>query len=444
MLSSVYDRPRTRSIAMKPTCETRRLICAVLALGALSLTTRANASAGDFYNSDHQARVIAHLPLSGAGATQMFLRKQGRDQYLYVQRPSQQGFTVINVTKPERPKVVRRVPLETRTIMGSGFVVTETPDLSAARKASGAAGNGEGEMVPESIHIVDISDSAPSRTVQTFNGANIFSPVRVDASDAEWDAALLQVVTLPHFLRLAFKSAARSVQSTGRLPVRTRDEARTVVAKILQYERNENLGDWINQVLMVADRDDPTTSFTQAAKSVQVLLPKSLKVTDVFAAELDPKTAGEEIIAGINRGKLIVNYTGHGSVEVWSGEDLLDDRAAESLTNGSLLPVFLMMNCLNGFFHDVYTESLAQALLFSKNGGAVAVWASSGLTSPEPQFQLDQNVVKLLFSQPPLSLGDATRQAKSDITDSDARRTYILFGDPLLSLKRSTVGNNQH
>ena len=241
-----------------------------------------------------------------------------------------------------------------------------------------------------------------------------------------------------------FESTGFAQLSTGRLPVRTRDEARTVVAKILQYERNENLGDWINQVLMVADRDDPTTSFTQEAKAVQALLPRSLKVTDVFAAELDPKTAGEEIIAGINRGKLIVNYTGHGSVEVWSGEDLLDDGAAESLTNGALLPVFLMMNCLNGFFHDVYTESLAQALLFSKNGGAVAVWASSGLTSPQPQFELDQNVVKLLLSQPPLSLGDATRQAKSDITDSDARRTYILFGDPLLLLKRSAVGNNQH
>jgi uncharacterized repeat protein (TIGR01451 family) len=240
-----------------------------------------------------------------------------------------------------------------------------------------------------------------------------------------------------------FESTGFAQLSTGRLPVRTRDEARTVVAKILQYERNENLGDWINQVLMVADRDDPTTSFTQEAKAVQALLPRSLKVTDVFAAELDPKTAGEEIIAGINRGKLIVNYTGHGSVEVWSGEDLLDDGAAESLTNGALLPVFLMMNCLNGFFHDVYTESLAQALLFSKNGGAVAVWASSGLTSPQPQFQLDQNVVKLLLSQPPLSLGDATRQAKSDITDSDARRTYILFGDPLLLLKRS-AGNNRH
>ena len=241
-----------------------------------------------------------------------------------------------------------------------------------------------------------------------------------------------------------FENTGFAQVSTGRLPVRTQDDARTVVAKLLQYDRNENLGDWTNQVLMVADRDDPTTSFTQEAQSVQALLPRSMKVTDVFATGLDPKTAGEEILAGINSGKLIVNYTGHGSVEVWSGEDLLDDGAAASLTNGSLLPVFLIMNCLNGFFHDVYTESLAQSLLFSKNGGAVAVWASSGLTSPEPQLQMDQNVVKLLFTQPSLSLGDATRQAKSDITDSDARRTYILFGDPLLRLKRSTVGNNQH
>ena len=232
--------------------------------------------------------------------------------------------------------------------------------------------------------------------------------------------------------------------STGRLPVRTQDDARTVVAKILQYDRNENSGDWTNQVLMVADREDPTTSFTKEAQSVQALLPKSLTVTNVFANGLDPTIAGEEIVAGINSGKLIVNYNGHGSVEVWSGDNLLDNRAAASLTNGPRLPVFLMMDCLNGFFHDVYTESLAQALLFSKNGGAVAVWASSGLTSPEPQLQMDQNVVKLLFSRPSPPLGDATRQAKSDITDSDARRTYILFGDPLLRLKPSNIAKYQY
>ena len=224
--------------------------------------------------------------------------------------------------------------------------------------------------------------------------------------------------------------------STGRLPVRTPDDAKIVVGKIVEYERNENLADWTNQALLIADQDDPTVSFTQEAQSIQALLPHSMNVSSVFATGLDPSAARAEVLAGINSGKLLVNYDGHGSVEIWSGEDLLDDTVAASLTNGSKLPVFLIMNCLNGFFHDVYTESLAEALLLAKNGGAAAVWASSGLTSPEPQLQMDQNVVKLLFAQPSLTIGDATRQAKSDITDPDARRTFILFGDPLLRLKR--------
>jgi hypothetical protein len=96
------------------------------------------------------------------------------------------------------------------------------------------------------------------------------------------------------------------------------------------------------------------------------------------------------------------------------------------------------MNCLNGFFHDVYTQSLAEALLLSQNGGAVAVYASSGLTQPEPQVQMDQNVVRLLFSKPSLTLGEAVRKAKSTDIDPDVRRTYILFGDPTLRLRTSS------
>jgi hypothetical protein len=107
------------------------------------------------------------------------------------------------------------------------------------------------------------------------------------------------------------------------------------------------------------------------------------------------------------------------------------------LSNGKRLPLFLIMDCLNGFFHDVYTQSLAEALLLSKNGGAVAVLASSGLTQPEPQLELDQNVVRSLFGSPSLTLGEAVRNAKSTITDRDVRRTYILLGDPELRLTTS-------
>ena len=161
-----------------------------------------------------------------------------------------------------------------------------------------------------------------------------------------------------------------------------------------------------------------------------------MKVTTVLASGLDASTARQQIMAGINSGKLLVNYLGHGSVEIWSGEDLLDNTTASTLSNGTRLPVFLIMDCLNGFFHDVYTESLAESLLLAKNGGAVAVWASSGLTEAEPQAAMDQNLVRLLFSDPSLTLGDAIMNAKAKISDPDTRRIYVLFGDPLLRIRR--------
>ena len=122
-------------------------------------------------------------------------------------------------------------------------------------------------------------------------------------------------------------------------------------------------------------------------------------------------------------------------MQIW-GNNLLDDTSASALTNGTKLPLVVAMNCLNGFFHDVYTQSLATALMLAPNGGAVAVWASSGLTVPDPQFQMDRNLMQLLFSTPGIPVGDAAMKAKSGVTDSDARRTFIFFGDPLMRLKQ--------
>jgi hypothetical protein len=223
--------------------------------------------------------------------------------------------------------------------------------------------------------------------------------------------------------------------ATGRLPARTTADAQTMVAKILGYA-NGQAGSWTNQSMMVADVDDPSVSFSQAAQAVQRMLPQTMNVTDVFAGAVGTATARQDLLAGINTGQLLVNYNGHGSVQIWSGSNLFDDTAAASLTNGNRLPVFVIMNCLNGFFHDVYTESLAESLMLARNGGAVAVWASSGLTVPDPQFQMDQMLIQTLFGQPSITLGDAVLFAKSGIGDQDVRRTFILFGDPLMRLKK--------
>ena len=87
------------------------------------------------------------------------------------------------------------------------------------------------------------------------------------------------------------------------------------------------------------------------------------------------------------------------------------------------------MNCLNGFFHDLYTESLAEALLKAPQGGAVAVWASSTLAEFTPQPAYNQ---EFLMNLSRTSLGETALQAKQSITDVEARRTWILFGDPTL------------
>ena len=93
------------------------------------------------------------------------------------------------------------------------------------------------------------------------------------------------------------------------------------------------------------------------------------------------------------------------------------------------------MNCLNAFFHDVYTECLAESLLKAPGGGAVAAWASSGLTGPDGQVVMNRELVRRLFGEDSLTLGEAAVRAKSGIEDQDVRRTWILLGDPAMRLK---------
>jgi hypothetical protein len=158
--------------AMKTILKIRTLICLVLALGALLSTPGADASDSDSYPSFLEAKVIAHLPLSG-GIRRMFLQQEGRRQFLYVQQPSQQGVTVIDITKPERPKVVNQLPLENLTVVSFGLAIFETPENSATVGASLATGNAEGPHgsgLRGSVRILDVSDPAHPRDVQNFDG----------------------------------------------------------------------------------------------------------------------------------------------------------------------------------------------------------------------------------------------------------------------------------
>jgi uncharacterized repeat protein (TIGR01451 family) len=231
-----------------------------------------------------------------------------------------------------------------------------------------------------------------------------------------------------------FNDTGMPTIATGRFPVSTADEAKLVAGKVAAYEGQSTNGPWTSQALLVADVND-TENFTQDSQLVQKQLPSSLQVTNVFASTMTQAAAQQAIINAINSGQVLVNYSGHGSEEEWSGEDLFNNTTANALTNGSSLPVFLIMNCLNGLFQDVYEEPLAVTLMLAPDGGAVAVLASSGLNQPAPQTTLDKLIVQSALNPPYPALGDAILNAKSAITDPGVRKTFNLLGDPAMQIK---------
>jgi uncharacterized repeat protein (TIGR01451 family) len=231
-----------------------------------------------------------------------------------------------------------------------------------------------------------------------------------------------------------FNNLGMPTIATGRFPVTTVDEANLVVGKAVNYENQSSGGAWTSQALMVADVND-SINFTKDSQLVQKQLPSTMQVTDVFASNMTIPQAQQEIVDSINSGQLLVNYAGHGSEEMWSGDDLFDNTTATALTNGSSLPVFLIMDCLNGFFQDVYEQPLAVTLMLAPNGGAVAVLASSALNQPTPQTNLDKLVVESALHAPYPALGDAILHAKLAIADRSVRETYNLLGDPAMAIK---------
>jgi hypothetical protein len=233
-----------------------------------------------------------------------------------------------------------------------------------------------------------------------------------------------------------FSNTGVPTVATGRLPVGTVTDDTTVIGKIAGYEGQASSGSWTSNALMVADKND-TENFTLDSQTVQSSLPGTMQVTDIFVDTVGTSNAKTDIVAGINSGQLLVNYLGHGSEEQWSGSDIFDTTAAESLNNGSQLPVFLIMDCLNGMFQDIYAQPLGVTLLLTPNGGAVAVIASSGLNQPVPQTKLDSYVVQnALGAAKSTTLGEALVGAKSSISDKDVRRTFVLFGDPAMQIKQ--------
>jgi hypothetical protein len=214
--------------------------------------------------------------------------------------------------------------------------------------------------------------------------------------------------------------------AVGRLPIRSPREAATIVAKIVAYDRTPKP----DGALLVADDSLDGVNFEATTAELRGLIPLYEKVEQINRGELDSITARSRLLEAINGGQRVVSYEGHGNADGWRGGLLTTDDVS-SLINAERLPLFIMMTCLNGYFHDAQQDSLAESLFRLDKGGAVAVWSSSGLTAPSDQAAMNLEMFRALYDgNASWTLGEAVLRAKAAGQNKDARLTWVLIGDP--------------
>jgi hypothetical protein len=146
-------------------------ICSALALLAFfaTMTPGADAKPRPIKPSEQQpATVVAHISLSGYPASQMDLRENGGKQYLYIGTRSHEGLTVVDVTNPDQPNVIKRLawPNDASTgrlqMVSGGLALAEGPDGdSAAADPAPPA---------RTLTVLDFSDPANPRAILSFSG----------------------------------------------------------------------------------------------------------------------------------------------------------------------------------------------------------------------------------------------------------------------------------
>jgi hypothetical protein len=111
-----------------------------------------------------RVQVVSHLALPGTPAREMLLQQQKGHEYLYMVRSSGRGFTVIDVTQPDHPTLVKKVDLPEGTTVNMEMVGTT---IGLAEESNTARAT---QPHPESVELFDLSDPADPRPLRTFTG----------------------------------------------------------------------------------------------------------------------------------------------------------------------------------------------------------------------------------------------------------------------------------
>lgn len=241
----------------------------------------------------------------------------------------------------------------------------------------------------------------------------------------------------------------------GRLPVLTASDAAASVDKIIDYMRGRNAGAWCNRIMVLGDDGDNNTHMADAdniAGIYESLYP-AVNVNkyywDTYSLEVTPSYNGypalrKALLEQLDKGALIVNYSGHGNMDVLSHE-LVINKSDMSELSSPRLPFWITASCDIAPF-DSPLESFGLSLIRNRKGGAIGLLSTTRTVYANLNKAMNRSFSKYVLATDTsgnrYALGDALRLAKNELVttgvgDMDMsvnKIHYVLLGDPALKL----------
>lgn len=232
-----------------------------------------------------------------------------------------------------------------------------------------------------------------------------------------------------------FNNDGLAEMAVGRIPTGTAAAAAVVLAKVGRWELN--LTDPLQRGVLFAFDEPVGYDFEGMSNRLRNQLPAGTPTTMVGKPAPDSLST---LVAEISEGKYFANYSGHGNVTSWSSNwftatNVMCTGGTQCVNNVNNEFAFTMLTCLNAYFVTT-GDSLGETLIFTQNGGAVAAWASTGLTTADVQEVMGQRFYQQLGVGNITRLGDLIKDAKTQIPGGmDVRLSWALLGDPMLKLR---------
>jgi hypothetical protein len=125
--------------------------------------------------TDVPATVIAHLPLPQSTGSQMLLQKENGKQYLYIQQAAKQGFMVVDVSKPEKPSLLKRTAESNQATSGNLEMVSPNVAIAEAPEKTPTTLSSSSHPT-ETVRVLDLSDPRNPKTLETFTKVSSVLP----------------------------------------------------------------------------------------------------------------------------------------------------------------------------------------------------------------------------------------------------------------------------